>query len=470
MSMKKTEQIGANQYCVTFDAPRADFDAAINTVYKRAARNISIPGFRNGKAPRAIVEKMYGKEVFYEDAVNEILPAAYEDAIRDFDKTIVSRPEFDIETIDENGVVMTAKFFVKPDVEIKDYKGIPVTRKVAEVTDKDIADELDRVRNRNARLIEVTDRAAQNDDVVNFDYEGSVDGVPFDGGKAEGHDLKLGFGQFIPGFEDQIVGHSIGEDFDVNVTFPEDYHASELAGKAAVFKCHINAIKYNELPELDDEFARDASEFDTLDEYKADIKAKLEEKNSKAADADVEEQLIAALIEKLEADIPEAMFENETENFVRDYDARLRMQGLDLATYFKYTGLDLDSVRKQMRPDAERQVKTRLALEKIAALENIEITDEEIEEEYNRLATAYGMEADKVKEAVASEALAEDLKVKKAVDLVKASAAVTEGEEKPKAKRAPAKRKTAAKKTAEKTDAETAEAGEAAAAETTDAE
>ena len=469
MSMKKTEQIGANQYCVTFDAPRADFDAAINTVYKKAARNISIPGFRKGKAPRAIVEKMYGKEVFYEDAVNEILPAAYEDAIRDFDKTIVSRPEFDIETIDENGVVMTAKFFVKPDVEIKDYKGIPVTRKVAEVTDKDIADELDRVRNRNARLIEVTDRAAQNDDVVNFNYEGSVDGVPFDGGKADGHDLKLGSGQFIPGFEDQIVGHNIGEDFDVNVTFPEDYHASDLAGKVAVFKCHINAIKFNELPELDDEFARDVSEFDTLDEYKSDIKAKLEEKNNKAADADVEEQIIAALIEKLEADIPEAMFENETENFVRDYDARLRMQGLDLATYFKYTGLDLDSVRKQMRPDAERQVKTRLALEKIAALENIEITDDEIEEEYGRLATAYGMEADKVKEAVAAEALAEDLKVKKAVDLVKESAAVTEGEEKPKAKRAPAKRKTT-KKTAEKAETEEAPAAEKAEDAPADAE
>ncbi len=446
MSMKKTEQIGANQYCVTFDAPRADFDAALNKAYKKAVRNITIPGFRKGKAPRAIVEKMYGKEVFYEDAVNELLPTAYEDAIKDFDKTIVSRPEFDIETIDENGVVLTAKFFVKPDVEIKDYKGIPVTRKVAEVTDKDIADELDRVRNRNARMIEITDRAAQTDDVVNFDYEGFVDGVAFDGGKAEGHDLKLGSGQFIPGFEDQIVGHAIGEDFDVNVTFPEEYHASELAGKAATFKCHLNAIKFNELPELDDEFARDVSDFDTLDEYKADIKAKIEERNNKAADADVEEQIIAALIEKLEADIPEAMFEAETENFVRDYDSRLRMQGLDLATYFKYTGLDLDAVRKQMRPDAERQVKTRLALEKIAALENIEITDEETEAEYTRLAGAYGMEADQVKAAVPAEALAEDLKVKKAVDLVKESAVVTEGEtEKPKAKRAPAKRKTTKK-------------------------
>ncbi len=446
MSMKKTESIGTNQYCVTFDVARADFDAAIAKVYKKAVKNISIPGFRKGKAPRSIVEKMYGKEVFYEDAVNEVLPTAYEDAIKDFDKTIVSRPEFDVETIDENGVVLTAKFFVKPDVEIKDYKGIAVTRKVAEVTDADVDAELDRVRTRNARLIEITDRAAAMGDMVNFNYEGSVDGVPFDGGKAEGADLTLGSGQFIPGFEEQIVGHSIGEDFDVNVTFPEEYHASELAGKAAVFACHLNAIKFNELPELDDEFARDASDFDTLDEYKADIKAKAEERNAKAADADVEEQIIAALIEKLEGEIPEAMYENETENFIRDYDNRLRMQGLDLKTYFQYTGLNLDALRQQMRPDAERQVKTRLALEKIAALENIEISDEEADAEYTRLAEAYGMEADKVREIVAREALAEDLKVKKAVELIKASAVVSEGEEKPaKAKRAPAKRKTTKK-------------------------
>ncbi len=464
MSMKKTEQISANQYCVTFDASREVFEAAITKAYKKASRNISIPGFRKGKAPRAIVEKMYGKEVFYEDAINELLPEAYEDAIKDFDKTIVSRPEFDIETIDENGVVLTAKFFVKPDVEIKDYKGITVTRKVAEVTDKDIEDELGRVQNRNSRMIEITDRASKMEDVVNFDYEGFVDGVAFDGGKAEGHDLKLGSGQFIPGFEDQLVDRNIGDDFDVVVTFPTEYHAEELAGKEATFKCHLNAIKFNELPELDDEFARDVSEFDTLDEYKADIKAKLEEKNNKAADADVEEQLIAALGEKLEAEIPEAMYENETENFVRDYDNRLRMQGLDLATYFKYTGLDLDTIRRQMRPDAERQVKTRLALEKIAELENIEISEEEVEAEYGRLAEAYGMEADKVKAAVAAEAVAEDLKVKKAVDLVKESAVV----KKPAKKRAPAKKKTAPK--VEEAPVEAAPAEEAPAEAPADAE
>ena len=445
MSIKKTEQIGVNQYSITFDASKETFDAALTKAFKKAAKNISIPGFRKGKAPRAIVEKMYGKEVFYEDAINELLPSAYEDAIKDFDKTIVSRPEFDIETIDENGVVLVAKVFVKPDVEINDYKGIEVTRNVAEVTDADVDADLNRVRERNARMIEVTDRASQMGDVVNFDYEGSVDGVPFDGGKAEGHDLKLGSGQFIPGFEDQLADRNIGDEFDVNVTFPEEYHASELAGKPAVFKCKMNGIKFNELPELDDEFARDVSEFDTLDEYKADIKAKLTEKNNKAADADVEEQLISALNEKLVADIPEAMYENETENFVRDYDNRLRMQGLDLATYFRYTGLDLDTIRKQMRPDAERQVKTRLALEKFAELEAIEVNDEEIEAEYSRLAEAYGMETDKVKEVVAVEALVADMKVKKAVDLVKETANVTDGEKKAPKKRATAKRKSAKK-------------------------
>ena len=445
MSLKKTEKIGSNQYSVTFDASRADFDTAISKVFKKASRNIAIPGFRRGKAPRAIVEKMYGREVFYEDAVNEILPGAYEEAIKDFEFQIVSRPEFEVETIDENGVVMTAKFYVKPEVEIKDYKGIPVTREVKPVTDADVDSEIESTRARNSRMIDVTDRQSAVGDVVNFDYEGSVDGVPFDGGKAEGYDLKLGSGQFIPGFEDQLAGHSIGDEFDVNVTFPEEYHASELAGREAVFKCRLNGIKYNELPVLDDEFARDVSEFDTLDEYKKDIRAKLEERNAKTADNEVEEQIIAALIERLEADIPEVMFENETENFVRDYDSRLRMQGLDLSTYFKYTGLDLDALRSQMRPDAERQVKTRLALEKIASLENIQVSEDELADEYKRLSEAYGMTEEQVKAAVEEKSLIEDLKVKKAVDLVKSSAVVSDKAEQPEEK------KTAAKKSTEKT-------------------
>jgi len=426
MSLKNTENIAVNQYKITFDVDAATFEAAINKVYKKSVKNITIPGFRKGKAPRAIVEKMYGKEVFYEDAINEVIPAAYTEAVADFEKVIVSQPEFDVESIDENGVVLTATFFTKPDANIADYLGLEVTRTVKEADDAEVEAELGRVQARNSRMIEITDRAAAMEDVANIDFEGTVDGVAFAGGKAEGHELKLGSGQFIPGFEEQIVGKNIGEEFDVTVTFPEDYHAEELKGKEAVFHCKLNGLKFNEMPVLDDDFAKDVSEFDTLDEYKADIKAKLQESHNRQADAQVEEQIIKALGEKLEADIPEAMFENETENFVRDYDNRLRMQGLDLATYFKYTGMDLDTLRQNMRPDAERQVKTRLALETIAKLEGIVASDEEIEEEYARLAEAYKMEVEKIKEAVAADAIAEDLKVKKAIDLVKEKAVVTE--------------------------------------------
>ena len=448
MSLKNTEQLGKNQYKVTFDADRATFDEAVTKVYRKASRNITVPGFRKGKAPRAIIEKMYGKEIFFEDAVNEIIPSAYEEAMKDFDKTVVSRPEFNVETIDENGVTLTATFYVKPDVQIKDYLGIPVTREVETVSAKDVNEEIERVRQRNSRMIEITDRPAQDGDVANIDYSGSVDGVPFDGGSAQGHDLKLGSGQFIPGFEEQVAGHSIGDEFDVNVKFPEEYHAKELAGKDAVFKCKLNGIKFNELPALDDEFARDVSEFDTLAEYKKDIKAKIEERNNKAADAKMEEEIVKTLIDKLEADIPEAMFENETENFVRDYDTRLRMQGLDLNTYFKYTGMDIEALKKQMRPDAERQVKARLAFEKIAELEKLTASDEEIDEEYKRLAGIYGMEEEKVREAVEKDALAEDIRVKKASDLVKEKAAVTGGK-KPAAKKAAPKKAETDKKAEE---------------------
>ena len=429
MSVKSIETIAANQQKITFEVDHAAFEAAIAKVFKKASKNITIPGFRKGKAPRAIVEKMYGKEVFYEDAINEIIPDAYAEAMKDYDKIVVSRPEFDVETIDENGVVLTATFFTKPEAEIADYLGINVTRNVAPVTDEEVDAEISRVQNRNSRMIEITDRAAEDGDLCNIDFEGFVDGDPFEGGKAEGHELKLGSGQFIPGFEEQIVGKNIGDEFEVNVTFPEDYHAENLKGKPAVFKCKLNGIKFNELPTLDDEFARDVSEFDTFDEYKADVKAKIEEQHTKKADGEVEEQLIAALNEKLVCEIPEAMYENETENFVRDFDNKLRMQGLDLSTYFKYTGMDLDGLRKQMRPDAERQVKTRLALEKIAVLENIEASDEDIENEYTKLATAYNMEADKVRELVDKAAIAEDIKVRKAVELVKEKAVVTAAEE-----------------------------------------
>ncbi|MBQ8747076.1 MAG: trigger factor [Clostridia bacterium] len=426
MSLKKSELTDKNLYELTFDVDKATFDAAIDRVYKRMVKKITIPGFRKGKAPKSIVEKMYGKGVFYEDAINEVLPTAYADAAKESGLEIVSQPEFDVDTIDDNGVVFKAKVYVKPEVSIKDYAGIAAERTVVEITDKDVDDEIAKVQSRNSRMVEITDRAAQNDDIVNIDFEGFVDDTPFDGGKAEGHELKLGSGQFIPGFEDQIVSHNIGDEFDVNVTFPTEYHAEALAGKEAVFKVKLNGIKFNELPALDDDFVRDVSEFDTLDEYKADIKAKLTEKATKEADNAVEDALLNALIEKLEADIPEAMFAAETENYVRDYDNRLRMQGMDLSLYFQYTGLDLDKLREQLRPQAEKQVKVRLALEKIAALENLAVADDEIEEEYKRIADAYNMEIDRVKGMIETDALKADLLVKKASDFVKEKAVITD--------------------------------------------
>ena len=426
MSLKNVNKPETNVVEIEFTSDKAAFDAACDKAYKKNVGSISVPGFRKGKAPKHIIEKMYGKGVFYDEALNEIVNPAFADAIKGQDFKMVSQPEFDVVSIDDDGVTFKAKFYVKPEVEITDYIGIPVTKTVREASDEDADNEISDTQKRNSRQVEVTDRAAQDGDIVVIDFDGYVDDKPFEGGKAEKYNLTLGSGQFIPGFEEQIVGKNIGDEFDVNVTFPAEYHAAELAGKPAVFKIKLHEIKFNELPALDDEFAKDVSEFDTFAEYKADVKAKIQDRYNKQADGEVEEQLIGALIEKLKAEIPEPMYVAETENFVRDFDGRLRMQGLDLKTYFKYTGLDLDALRKQMRPQAERQVKTRLALEKIVELEGIKPTDEEIAAEYDRIAKAYNMELDKVKEMVDEAAIAEDVSVKKAVDLVKEKAVVTE--------------------------------------------
>ena len=455
MSLKNKELIEKNRYELTFDVERAVFDAAVSKVFHKQVKRITIPGFRRGKAPRAIIEKMYGKSVFYEDAINEVLPEAYDAAAKEAGLEIVGRPEFDVDPIEDGDVVFKAKVYVKPEVKIEGYKGIEATRTVTPVTDDDVNAEIDRVRARNSRMIEITDRAAESGDTANIDFDGYVDGAQFDGGKGENYDLVLGSGSFIPGFEDQVVGHAIGDEFDVNVPFPEDYHEKSLAGKDSVFKCRLNSLKVNEKPELNDDFVKDVSEFDTVAEYTADVRAKLEDAKKKEADSAVESKLMEAIVEKLDADIPQVMFDAETENLVRDYDTRLRMQGLDLATYLKYTGMTLDQMREQMKPQAERQVKMRLALEEIAKLEKVEVSDEEVEAEYNRLAEAYRVDAENVKNQVAAEDIAADLKVQKAVDLVKESAVVTD--EAPKAeKKAPAK-KTSAKKAAAKDDAESAE-------------
>ena len=424
MSLTKSELIEKNKYELQFSVDKATFDAAVEKVYRKQVKSITVPGFRKGKAPKSIIEKMYGKGVFFEDAINDLIPTVYPAAIEESKLDVVGQPEFDIVSVDDNGLVLSAKVYVKPEVEIKDYAGIEVEKEVVAVSDEDVDKEIEMVRERNSREIEVTDRAAEMGDTAVIDFEGFCDGVAFEGGKGTDYALKLGSGSFIPGFEEQIVGKNIDDEFDVNVTFPTEYHAADLAGKEAVFKVKIHALTKVELPVLDDDFAKDVSEFDTFDEYKADLKAKIEKRHEAAANNAVEEKLVEALIEKLEADMPEPMFVEETENFVRDYDNRLRSQGLDLGTYFKYTGLTLDTLREQMRPQAERQVKARLALEKIAVLENITATEDDINEEYQNIANAYGVELDQVKASIDAEAIAADMKVKKAMDLVKEKAVI----------------------------------------------
>lgn len=425
MSLKSRNKPTGNQVELEFTIEKEAFDKAVDAAYRKNVGKMNVPGFRKGKAPKAIIEKMYGKGVFYDDALNALIPDAFEAALDEAGEKPVGQPEFDIVSL-EGDVVIKAAFPVKPEVTVKNYKGYAVERTVAPTTDEEVDAEIAQVRSRNSRTVDITDRPAADGDIAVIDYEGFVDGKPFEGGKGEKHNLTLGSGQFIPGFEAQIVGHNPGDEFDVVVTFPEDYHAKELAGKEATFKTVLHEIKFNELPALDDDFAKDVSEFDTFDEYKADVKAKITDRHVKAADAEVEEKLIDELIDNLEADIPEAMFVNETENQLRDYDNRLRMQGLDLGTYLKYTGLDLDKMREQFRPRAERQVKTRLALEKIAELENLTVTDEDTEAEIKKIADMYGLETDKVKEQVSPDMLAEDIKVGKAVDIVKANAVITD--------------------------------------------
>lgn len=422
---KKTQsESDKNRYELEITVAKETFSAAVDAAYRKNVAKINVPGFRKGKAPKALIEKMYGKGVFYEDAINACIPDAYEEAVKESELTIVGQPDFDVISADENGLVLKAVVYVKPEIEIANYLGIEAEKHVEAVTDEAVEAEITRARERNARTLDVTDRAAKDGDSVNIDFDGSVDGVAFDGGKAEKYDLKLGAGQFIPGFEEQIVGHAIGDAFDVNVTFPAEYHAKELAGKAAVFAVKLNGIKETELPAADDEFAKDVSEFDTFAEYQADVRAKMQERNEKAADAAFEENLIDALIANMTGDIPTVMFDEETDNLVRDYENRLRMQGLDLETYFKFTGMNVEKLKEQLRPQAEKQVKLRLILEEIAKKENLAVSDEDIEAEYKRIADAYNMQADKVKQLIAKDGITADLKVKAAMDLVKEKAIV----------------------------------------------
>lgn len=424
MTIRKTEINEKSQAVVEFSFDAAAIEAEKAKVFRKKANSFNVPGFRRGKAPRSVIEKMYGTGIFLEDAINELINANWEEIINAPGKTIVSSPEFDIVSI-EDEVVMTAVMSVKPVIELADYAGIEVEAVLTPVTDEEVDGEIETVRRRNARETEVTDRAAAMGDIAVIDYEGFVDGVAFDGGKDSGHKLTLGSGQFIPGFEEGVVGHNAGEEFDVNVTFPTEYHAAELAGKEAVFKVKLNSIIFEELPELDDDFAVEVSSFDTFAEYRADVAAKIEKRHQTNADREVEEKLQNALAEKVTAVIPDAMIDREVEAMVRDGESRMQMQGLDFKTYLQYFGMDLDGYKAQVRPAAETRVKTELALEKIAELEKIEISEEDIEAEYKQISTDYNVELDYAKSALPAEEIVHTLTMRRAIDAVKDTAKVT---------------------------------------------
>lgn len=425
MNLKATNNVEINKYELQVEVTPEEFNKTVDAVYKTESKKMNIPGFRKGKAPRAFVEKYYGEEVFYEAAVDRLYRSIVMESIDQSKLEVVSVADFKIDEIGKDkGIQCTLTVVTKPEANIEGYKGIEVNREPVVVTEGDIDAEVQRVRERNSRVITVEDRAAQDGDIAVIDFDGYVDGKQFDGGKAENYELTLGAGQFIPGFEEQIVGHSTGEDFDVNVKFPEDYHAEELKGKDAVFKIKLHELKMKELPEVDDEFVKDVSEFDTLDEYKKDIEKRLLERREQAADADVENQLIDAVIEKVQAEIPDEMVENEVDEIINAFAQRLQSQGLKLETYLQYTNMTTDDLRAQYKPQADRQVKVRLGLEKIAQLENIEISEEECEEELKRLSESYGMPLENVKSLVNMDMVRADLANQKAVELVKANAVI----------------------------------------------
>ncbi len=431
MEIISNNKTGANTVEAEIKVNAADFEAALQATYLKQRKNIALPGFRKGKATRKMIEAQYGENVFFEEAVNSIYQKTVADAIDEMKLEVVDVPETEVTAVSkEEGVSFKVTFTVKPEVTIDGYKGLKVEKTVKTITDADVDAEVERVRNQNARIIDVTDRAVEKGDTVVFDFEGFCDGVASDGGKAEKFSLEIGSGRFIPGFEDQIVGKNIDEEFDVNVTFPEDYNAENLAGKPAVFKCKIHEIKGKELAELDDEFAKDVSEFDTIAEYKADIKAKLEEAVKKQADSALDNTISEKLAEILVAEVPEAMFEHRIADMLREWEYRNRYAGISLADYLKYTGLTIDQFKENFRAPAEIQVKLRLALEKIAELEKIEIDDAALEEQYKNLADEHKMDVEKVKGIIPAESLKADLAAEKAFELVKTNAEITEVEAK----------------------------------------
>ncbi len=426
MEIISNNKTGANTVEAEIKVNAEEFEAAVQAAFLRRRKNITLPGFRKGKATRKMIEAQYGEGFFYEEAVNGMYQKTVADAIEEMKLEVVDVPETEVTSVSkEDGVSFKVTFTVKPEISISDYKGLKVEKAVKTITDEDVDAEVERVRNQNARIIDITDRAVENGDTVVFDFEGFSEGEAFEGGKAEKFTLVIGSGNFIPGFEDQIVGKNIDEEFDVNVTFPEDYHAENLAGKPAVFKCKLHEIKGKELAELDDEFAKDVSEFDTLAEYKADIKTKLGENVQKQADAMLDNTISEKISELVEGEIPDAMYEHRIADMLREWEYRNRYAGITLNDYLKYTGLTIDQFKENFRAPAEIQVKLRLALEKIAELEKIEVTDAALEEQYQKLADEHKMDLERVKAVIPAESLKADIAAEKAFDLVKESAEIT---------------------------------------------
>ena len=434
----QVEKLENNMAKLTIEVSAEELEKAIEKVFQKQKKNISVPGFRKGKVPRQMVEKMYGKEVFYEDAANELIPTAYEKAYDECEEEIVSSPKIAIVQLEAGKpFIFTAEVALKPEVELGTYKGVKVDKVEVTVTDEEVDAEVEKERERNARSVSVTDRAVKDGDQTVIDFEGFKDGVAFEGGKGENYPLTIGSGQFIPGFEDQLIGKNIGEDVEVNVTFPENYQAEELAGQPAVFKVVIKEIKEKQLPELDDEFAAEVSEFDTLDEYKADVKANLIAKREKDVRNAKEDAVIQAIIDDAKMDIPEAMIETKQRQMVDEFAQRLQSQGLSMEQYFQFTGLTTAKMMEQVKPNAENQIKSRLVLEAVVKAENLVATEEDFDAEVAKMAEAYQMEADKVKEMLGEAGktqIMEDLAVAKAVDFVVDNAK----EVKPRAKKAKA--------------------------------
>ena len=416
----QVEKLEKNMAKLTIEVSSEKLDAAIEKAFQKQKNSISVPGFRKGKVPRQMIEKMYGPEVFYDEACNILIPDAYEEALDECTEEIVSRPEITVEQIKKGEpFIFSAKVALKPPVKLGKYKGVTIEKVDATVTDEDVDKAVEKERQNNARNIEVTDRAVKDQDMVVLDFEGFVDGVAFEGGKGENHPLTIGSGAFIPGFEEQLIGAQIGKETEVNVTFPEDYQAEELAGKAAVFKCTIKEIKEKELPELDDEFASEVSEFDTLDEYKKDVRKNLEESKAKEAKDEKEARVIEAIVKEAEMEIPDAMIETQQEQMLDEFAQRMSMQGLSMEQYYQFTGATREKLLDSVRPQAEERIKSRLVLEAIAKEEKIEATEADVEDEMKQMAEVYQMEVEKIKEMLPEKSLAgikEDIKVRKACE------------------------------------------------------